>query len=301
MFRNVKNYYPSKIPMGFKEFKGYVVDKPPTEVKEPAAVPPVFDHMDMFDLVRGVENREGESKITYSRLNKLYDSINFIKKTLEPPLYKGEVHATLKTGTNPDGSSIYTKGAWIGPGIDIDKRLGKTKPKTQADAAAMRHDLAFALHDGDKSIRQADKTFLDKVNGSNDYPINKIQANLIVGKLELENAGLLSRKKFAGDGRVGLSNKQISEYEAELARMKQAGYGKKTKKGWGEKDIKKYKRSLRKKPGDRLLAGIVGKKKNKTKIPKKYQKKIKESMALNQQFNDAKLPPNLASALEMMG
>ena len=69
---------------------------------------------------------------------------------------------------------------------------------------------------------------------------------------------------FAGDGKVGLSKNQITAYEAEIEKMKKAGYGSSNKRnGWGDEDIKEYKKELRPKPGSRLIASVLKRKKKK--------------------------------------
>ena len=305
MFRNVKNYFPTKHiddSFGFKKYKsgGSQKGSGTEPVTAPVEVTPQRP-LDFFSLVEGIENRDTGVKTSDSSLNKLIDSINFIRTTLEQPQYKGENHATLKVGENKNGTSIFKKAEWVGPGTDIDKRLGKTKPITATDVAANRHDLEFSLHDGDESIRKADRDFLDAVNGSNDYPINKAQGNLIAAKIGLEDVGIMSRKKFAGDGKVGLSKNQITAYEAEIEKMKKAGYGSKNKRnGWGDEDIKEYKKELRPKPGSRLIASVMKRKKKKNNIPKKYKRRIEQELDIKDKFQDAKIPRNILDALSLM-
>ena len=300
MFRNVKNYYPTKhgdTTIGFNKFKGFGAPTPVVPVV-PSTTPP----SDFFSLVKSSEGRDTSIKTDDSSINKLIDSLNFIKTTIEIPKYKGENHATLKVGENADGTAIFKKGAWIGPGTNIDKRIGKTKPITRIDAAANRHDLAYSLHTGDESIREADVDFLNAVNSSNDYPINKLQGNLIAAKVGLENIGVMKRDHYAGDGKIGLSKNQITSYEAELESMKQAGYGSKNKRsGWNDEDVAEYKRVLRPKPGSRLIESVMKKKKKKkNKIPKKYRQRIEQELDIKDKFNDDALPQNVLDALGLM-
>lgn len=298
MFSSIRNYYPVSDNNANKfTFEPYrAIKKVVKKVVTPPKVTTDTSFINTISNVIGITAPKVPKPT--SNINNIVDGINFLKVALETPHFPGERHAVLKVGENPSGTAIYETAGWQGPGTNIDERLERNiKPlNVPGDRAAFRHDLEYALNTGEESVRAADKRFLKDSHDPKDYKINQMQNNLMKLKIKAEDVGVLSKTKFSGPGRDSLNKDQITTYERELNNMKKAGYGKR----WGDKDIKKYKKSKRVKPADRLRASSgYKKKKTKSKIPKKYRKKIDSVMDIEKQFRQERLPDNIKSALEM--
>lgn len=298
MYRSLRNYFPVSDSNQNFTFSPYTAVK---KVITKPVISQVAPDVSVKKTIDTLSSAVGIPKVvptSGSTINNIVDGINFLKVALETPKFPGERHAVLKVGENPSGTSIFKTASWQGPGTNIDERLKRDiKPlNVPGDLAAFRHDLEYSLNTGEKSVRDADETFLKNARDPKDYKINQIQNNLMKLKIKAEDVGVLNKTKFSGVGRKALNDEQITTYERELNKMKQAGYGKR----WGDKDIKKYKKSKKVKPADRLRASSgYKKKKTKTKIPRKYRKKIDSMMDIEKQFRQERLPDNIQSALNM--
>jgi len=304
MFKNVK-YFPSNTNVGKFDFKRFdeVKRKEPTPIKGSGLVDVLTGNV--TNLIPTIST--AASSVNSTELNSIYDGLSFLKKVAETNEYPGETHAVLKVGNNPDGTSIFKKAQYQGPGTHLDTRLAKgDRPlAVPGDIAAKIHDMEFSLHEGKADIRKADENFLKNSKRDGDYMINKAQNKLINLKTGLEDLGLVSPAKFAGDGKISLTKRQISSYERELVVMKRQGYvvgfGASSKSKWNDKDVKNYKKSKKKKPSDRLRESVLGPRKTaKSKIPQKFRDRIDEEMRINKLLNDEEVPDNVLDALGMM-
>jgi len=148
--------------------------------------------------------------------------------------YPGERHAILQLPNGLPGVANY-----VGPQTQVLKRLRRDDPgRTPTDMVAKRHDIDFTLAQSapDKKTqldltRSADERMINSLkkiqNGAHggDRILN-VQPALkgIQAKIKLEDAGLMSKSKFAGDLKTfSDSDKRLLESNRDM--LEQQGYG----------------------------------------------------------------------------
>tara|TARA_R100000951_G_scaffold15933_2_gene12546 strand:+ start:1228 stop:2550 length:1323 start_codon:yes stop_codon:yes gene_type:complete len=145
------------------------------------------------------------------------------------PSFKGEKHAVLQL---PNGKMGIAN--WTGPGTQVVKRAKRgDKGRTATDGVSMRHDIDFTLaadaptkKEQLKLVRQADERMINSMNKiARDKADTKFNIALgrraIQAKVMAENAGILSRDKFAG----ALENISDGDKMTLLEARGQSGYG----------------------------------------------------------------------------
>tara|TARA_R110002096_G_scaffold18463_3_gene62870 strand:+ start:1228 stop:2271 length:1044 start_codon:yes stop_codon:yes gene_type:complete len=143
------------------------------------------------------------------------------------PGFPGEHHAILKLQNGKFGV-----GNWIGPGTNVLARIKRGDPgRTISDSVARAHDLRYSLAKNVDDIRRADQKMVQKLeSGIDDSPANIFMAkNIIKAKMGLENAGLLSRERFAGSLKKKRPRADVETLTTALNGMEQQGFGKKQK------------------------------------------------------------------------
>ena len=199
-----------------------------------------------MDIVRGIFNKgkqgakyvrkiaEGAEKAYTSEIgtairNALPDSDETAR-----PGFAGEKHMILKLKNGKNGIANY-----MGPGTNVVDRVKRQDPgRTPADQVAKRHDIDYALAQGQptrakqlSAVREADNRMIRTLKGiatgkhGGDSSRNiSAGIRLIQAKTIGEDLGLLDKSKFAGK----LEN--ISDADKVLlmsnrARLTQEGYG----------------------------------------------------------------------------
>lgn len=145
------------------------------------------------------------------------------------PAFKGEKHAVLQL---PNGKMGIAN--WVGPGTAVIKRAKRgDKGRTATDRVAKRHDIDFTLaadaptkKEQLRLVREADERMINSMNRiAKDKADTKFNIALgrraIQAKVMAENAGLMSRDKFAGP----LENISDSDKMVLLEARGQSGYG----------------------------------------------------------------------------
>jgi hypothetical protein len=145
------------------------------------------------------------------------------------PLFVGEKHALLKLPNGKMGRANF-----MGPGTQVVKRLKRGDVgRTPSDNVAQMHDLNYKLATSVDDIRKADERMVNSLKKiearGGDSRINtQMGMRLIQGKMLAEEAGLLSRNKFAGDLK-GVSPADKPLVLEAKRKLEIQGYGKKTK------------------------------------------------------------------------
>lgn len=180
------------------------------------------------------------------------------------PLFPGEKHAMLQL---PSGKMSVA--SFMGPNTNILARLTRgDPPRTNSDAVAQMHDIQYSLASAQptkelqlQKIREADERMVKSLEKIKDTAFNKnVGKRLIQGKMLAEDAGLLSREKFAGP------LKKYSDSDMKLLtdnrdKLIQEGYGAEKPVGYDlkKKLIRSERRSKGKLPkGMRVEKALVG-------------------------------------------
>tara|TARA_R110000772_G_scaffold53495_1_gene122399 strand:+ start:7543 stop:8910 length:1368 start_codon:yes stop_codon:yes gene_type:complete len=190
------------------------------------------------DLTLSNKNRLIEKyKISEQRGNGIFTNlINRLPSSDEMarPMYSGEKHMVLKLKNGKSGMANY-----MGPGTQVLKRLERGDPgRTPADMVAKRHDVDFTLaqtapnkQEQLKMARTADNRMVKSLkeiqkgkHGGDAF--RNIQAGMrgIEAKMALENRGLLSPSKFAGDLKK-FTPKETGLLMSARNDLEQKGYG----------------------------------------------------------------------------
>ena len=137
------------------------------------------------------------------------------------PGFPGEQHAILKLPNGKNGVANY-----MGPGTEVVKRVKRKDPgRTPADYIAKAHDLRYSLAKNTDDIRDADVKMVQALNRTKDAPRNiMLGKRLIQAKMAAEDAGLLSRDKFA-DGFKQPPPADAAVLKRALSGMEMEGYG----------------------------------------------------------------------------
>jgi len=222
--------------------------------------------------------------------------INAAKGLASNQKFQGEKHGTLRL---PNGK--YEKASFMGPGTKLIQRLkdiNHNMPKTEVDKISMAHDLRYALTDNDAGMRAADNKMLESVaeveREGTDSRINTTQAKLIKAKIGLEDMGLPKNFFTTTGGNYTMGEKKLMNES--MDKLVQEGYGTK----FGDEDIEKYKESFEKKPGEALYEKLVKRKKKKCRLPAKTKKRIRNSEAMKNKMEGARIPDDIMAALNNM-
>lgn len=202
------------------------------------------------DIVRGIWNRskqgakyvwdhkkdiaEGAEKAYTSELGTMLRNALPDSDDTARPGFAGEKHMLLKLKNGKTGVANY-----MGPGTEVVKRVMRGDPgRTPADTVAKRHDIDYALAQGQptkakqlQAVRDADNRMIRTLKGiatgkhGGDSRRN-IQAGmrLIQAKTIGEDLGILDKSKFAGD-LAKVSDKDKVLLMSNRARLTQEGYG----------------------------------------------------------------------------
>jgi len=291
------NKPPSKDIIQDKQKDDTKINTEPDVVKK-APAPPKFNTA--TNTIKEVGSAASEAALT-AKVDGILDLLKFGREVIKPPKFAGERHAVLKM---PDGS--YTTGNFIGPGTAVNERLKAggelAKPVSEVDRIAKKHDLAYYKASNNDDIRKADNEMLDSVaiaqQKGKDHIFNLSQAKLIAFKTKLEDLGVSPTRftSFGGFDQMTEDNKD--RQERALAELIQEGYGTK----WDDKDVDKFKKEQYPKPGERLYKKLsgAGKKKKRSKIPKKMRMRILRNMELEEALEDTRIPNNVRDALNTM-
>ena len=150
------------------------------------------------------------------------------------PGFAGEKHAILKLKNGRNGVANY-----MGPKTQVIKRLKRGDPgRTPADTVAKRHDIDYALAQGQPTrqkqlgmVREADNRMIRSLKGiqsgrhGGDANRNiQMGMRLIQAKTIGEDLGVLDKSKFAGDLRkINDADKVL--LMSNKAKLTQEGYG----------------------------------------------------------------------------
>lgn len=233
-------------------------------------------------------------------VNNITDIFKFGRELIRAPDFAGEKHAILQTA---DGN--YKKGNFIGPGTAVNERLKSkdlSKPMSEVDRIAKRHDLDYFKANTTADVRLADNRMLKSVKKAEtlglDTPFNLSQAKLIAFKTKLEDLGINPEKFASFGGFDNMADDDKKRQEESLAELVQQGYGTK----WDDADVDRFKRHQTPKPAENLYNKLVkkNKRKKKHKIPKNIRKRIIDTMDIQQQFKDEEIPDNVKLAIQGM-
>ncbi len=150
------------------------------------------------------------------------------------PGFAGEKHAILKLKNGKNGVAN-----WMGPGTNVVARVKRGDPgRTPADTVAKRHDIDYALAQGQPTrqkqlaaVREADNRMIRSLKGiasgkhGGDANRNiQMGMRLIQAKKLGEDLGVLDKAKFAGDLEK-INDKDKVLLMSNRARLTQEGYG----------------------------------------------------------------------------
>jgi hypothetical protein len=177
----------------------------------------------------------------------IYDkTVNFLTGS---KLKSGEMHAVIYDPVKKK----YTTSNYTGPGTDLLTRLKRgDEPKVLSDKVSKFHDIRYTLSKDVNDIKNADKKMVDKLKelqkNKQDLNFNirpakwGIQANQLLAKI-LPDKYFDSFVNYMTDYKK--SNKELTEedrklLEDELKKGEAEGYGKKKKRKYKTRKLRKF-------------------------------------------------------------
>ena len=143
------------------------------------------------------------------------------------PAFEGEKHAFF-VEKNREGKKRLVFASYMGPSTQFIKRIKRRdNPINLPDQVAMAHDARYGLARTTDDLRSADQMMVKKLKEIRQRGnVSKINTDIglrgIQLKMQLENTGLLSKKKFLGP----LTNqKEIAMTRSLLGKLEQKGFG----------------------------------------------------------------------------
>jgi len=221
-----------------------------------------------------------------------------------PQKYAGEKHMIQK---NKEGK--FVRGAYIGPGTNLMKRLvDGDKPVSFMDGVSAVHDIDYTLAKNAKEVRQADLRMLNKGDEAKrkklDFPINIAQGKIgIKSKVLIENNLGVPTTFFTDFGSAGKTPSQMKQIAEARAVLTQQGYG--TVEDQMACEKKEHDRKNKPARGlYRKLCKQTRAQKKKDRKRQKYHKVVKKRMnnvrRVQREFNDRGVPKNVMEAIKSM-